>query len=167
MISVNKYGLNSADFEFNFTTSDGDIINLKMRDILEVKSDLKKTKHSMSEELTLKHQFSYEFHYEGNGLSQKDLKEIKDAFKKIKPLLEKFLKTKKSNDRVIKNVAHHLKSFLPPVKNENHLNAIKNEGVKTFDDVLKNLKVSFDELKKAKELFDRLFDNTNKLEIFV
>jgi len=166
MISVNQYGLNSANFEFNFTTSDGDKIDLKMNDTLEISNDLKKDKHSISEELTLKHQFSYEFHYEGNGLSEKDLKEIKEAFKKIKPLLEKFLKAKDSNDKIMKNSAHHIKSLLPEIKNENHLNALKDEGVKTFDKILKEIKASFEEVKKAKELFDRLFDNTNKLEIF-
>jgi hypothetical protein len=166
MLSVDRYALNTASFEFKFTTSDGDKIDLKLSDLVEAGSSYVKKGKNISEEFTLKHQFGYEFHYEGNGLSAKDIKEIKEAFKKVKPLLEKFLKQKDANEKVMANVSHHLKSFMPEVKDFNHFNAIKNEGVKTFDEVLKSIKASLEELKKAKELFDKLFDNSNKLEIF-
>ncbi|WP_457564463.1 ATP/GTP-binding protein [Caminibacter sp.] len=164
MLSVERYGLNSSSFEFKFTTSNGDKIDLKLSDSIEASSSFKKSSKGMVEEFTLKHQFSYEFHYEGNGLSKKDLEEIKEAFKKIKPLFEKFIKEKDANDRVIANVANHFKSFLPTSKNENHLNAMKQEGVNTFDEVLKSIKASMEKVKKAKELFDKLF--SKKLEIF-
>jgi hypothetical protein len=166
MLSVDKYGMNLASFEFKFTTSDGDKIDLKLSDSLEASSSYVKKDGAVSEELTLKHQFSYEFSYEGNGLSKEDLKEIKEAFKKIKPMLEKFLKEKQSNDKIMNNFAHHLKSFLPEAKNENHLNAIKKEGVNTFDEVLKSIRASLEDLNNAKKLFDKLFDNSKKLEIF-
>ncbi len=166
MLSIDKYGLNSANFNFSFTTSDGDKIDLKMFDSVEANSSYKKTRGFESEEFTLKHAYGYEFHYEGNGLSKEDKKEIAEAFKKIKPLFEKFMKQKKANEKIMANTAQMLKSFLPEPKNENHANAIKQEGVKTFDDVLKQIKVSIDEVKKAKEFFDRLFDNSKKLEIF-
>jgi len=166
MVSIDKYGLNSSAFEFKFTTSDGDKIDLKMSDSLETASSYKKNKNGASYEFSLKHKFEYNFHYEGNGLSKEDLKEIKEAFKKARPLLEKFLKEKNENDKVLKNVAHHLKSFLPKPKNENHLNAIKDEGVKTFDDILKSIKAQMKEVEKAKKLFDELFDNSKKIEIF-
>ena len=167
MLSIDKYGLNSANFSFSFTTSDGDKIDLKMFDSIEAESSFKKGRGVVSEEFTLKHQYGYEFHYEGNGLSEQDKKEIAEAFKKVKPLLEKFLEQKEANEKVMTNTAQMLKSFLPEPKNENHANAIKNEGVKTFDDVLKEIEASLKELKKAKELFDKLFDNQNKLDIFV
>ena len=166
MLSIDRYALNSASFEFKFTTSDGDKIDLKLSDSIEASSTYKRDGNTLSEEFTLKHKFGYEFHYEGNGLSKQDKKEIKEAFKKIKPLLEKFLKEKDANDKVMANVSHHLKSLLPAVKDNNHLSALKNEGVKTFDEVLKNIKASLEELNKAKELFDRLFDNSKKIELF-
>ncbi|GAB6045823.1 hypothetical protein JCM11957_14210 [Caminibacter profundus] len=166
MLLVVRYGLNSTSFEFKFTTSDGDKIDLKMQDLIEANSSFKEGNNGVSQEFTLRHQFEYEFHYEGNGLSKKDIEEIKKTFKKVKPLLEKFLKEKEENEKVMKNVAHHIKSFLPTPKNENHLNAIKDAGVNTFDDILKNIKAGIEELNKAKELFDRLFDNSKKLEIF-
>jgi len=166
MLLVDRYGLNSTSFEFKFTTSDGDKIDLKMQDLIEANSSFKKGNNGISQEFTLRHQFEYEFHYEGNGLSKKDIEEIKEAFKKVKPLLEKFLKEKEQNEKIMKNVAHHIKSFLPEPKNENHLNALKDAGVNTFDDILKNIKAGIEELNKAKELFDRLFDNSKKLEIF-
>jgi len=166
MTSVDRYKVNAASFSFSFTTSDGDKIDLKMYDSVEANSSYKKARGYTSEEFTLKHQYGYEFHYEGNGLSKEDIKEIKEAFKKIKPLLKEFLKQKEANEKVITNFSHSIKSMLPQIKNENHLNAVKNEGVKTFDDVLKEIQAELKELKKAKELFDKLFDSSKKLELF-
>ena len=166
MLSIDRYGLNSASFNFSFTTSDGDKIDLKMFDSIESGSSYKKGRGFESEEFTLKHMYGYEFHYEGNGLSEQDKKEIKEAFKKIRPLFEKFIKQKEANEKVMANTAQMIKSFLPELKNENHANAIKSEGVKTFDDVLKQIKATLEEVRKAKEFFDRLFDNSKKLELF-
>jgi methionyl-tRNA formyltransferase len=76
------------------------------------------------------------------------------------------MEQKDANEKVMTNTAQMLKSMLPKPKDENHSNAIKQEGVKTFDEVLKQIKASIDELKKAKELFDKLFDNSQKFEFF-
>jgi len=165
MLNIGKYASNSANFNFSFTTSSGDKIDLKMFDSIEAENHFTKTRTSVSQELTLTHQFGYEFHYEGNGLDENDIKEIKEAFKKIKPMLKEFLKQKDINEKVIKNAANRLKSYLPPIKNQNHLNALKQEGVNTFDEVLKSIKAGIEELKKAKELFDNLFNQ--KFEIYV
>jgi len=166
MVSIDRYGLNSANFNFSFTTSDGDKIDLKMYDSVEASSSYKKTNGFESQELTLRHKYGYEFHYEGNGLSEQDKKEIAEAFEKIKPLFEKFMEQKEANEKVMTNTVQMLKSFLPQPKDENHANAIKEEGVKTFDDILKQIQATLDEVKKAKELFDKLFDDSKKLEIF-
>ncbi|GAB6074799.1 ATP/GTP-binding protein [Nautilia lithotrophica] len=166
MLSIERYGLNSASFNFSFTTSEGDKIDLKMYDSIEAFSSYKIGGEFESEEFTIKHEYGYEFHYEGNGLSEQDLKEIKEAFEKIKPLFEKFMKQKEANEKVMINTAQMLKAYLPKPKDENHANAIKNEGVKTFDAVLKQIQATLDEVKKAKKLFDRLFDDSKKLEIF-
>jgi len=165
MTSIDRYGLNSASFSFSFTTSDGDKIDLKMYDSVEARSSYKKAKGLESQELTLKHEYGYEFHYRGNGLNEQDKKEIAEAFEKIKPLFEKFMEQKDANEEVMTNTAQMLKSFLPQPKDENHANAIKNEGVKTFDDVLKEIEASLADVKKANELFDRLFDSSKKLEL--
>jgi uncharacterized damage-inducible protein DinB len=166
MLSIDRYGLNAANFEFSFTTSDGDKIDLKMYDSVEASSSYKKGRGFESEEFTLKHMYGYEFHYEGNGLSEQDKKEIAEAFKKIRPLFEKFMEQKEANEKVMTNTAQMIKSFLPEPKNENHANAIKHEGVKTFDEVLKQIQATLDEVRKAKEFFDKLFDNSKKLELF-
>jgi hypothetical protein len=166
MLQIDRYGLNSANFDFSFVTSDGDKIDFKMYDSVEVSSSYKKGNGYISRELTLKHEYGYEFHYEGNGLSKEDIKEIKEAFKKIKPLFEKFIKQKDANEKVVTNTAQMLKSMLPKIKNENHSNALKQEGVNTFDDILKQIKASLEELKKAKELFDKMFDNSKQLDFF-
>ena len=167
MLSIEKYGLNSSSFNFSFTTSSGDKIDLKMFDSIEATSNFNKSNGYVSEEFTLKHQYGYEFHYEGNGLDKRDLEELKEALKKVKPLLKKFLAQKENNEKIMNNMSHYFKSLLPEPKNNNHLNFIKEESIKTFDDVLKEIKAGMEELKKAKELFDKLFDNSNKLDIFV
>ncbi|AZV47428.1 ATP/GTP-binding protein [Nautilia sp. PV-1] len=167
MINIDRYGLNSASFDFSFVTSDGDQIELKMYDSIEAASSYKKGRNFESEEFTLKHEYGYEFHYKGNGLSEQDKKEIAETFKKIKPLFEKFIKQKEANEKVMTNTAQMLKSVLPKIKNENHLNAVKHEAVNTFDDILKQIKATLDEVKKAKELFDKIFDKSKKLEIYV
>jgi transcription antitermination factor NusG len=154
--------LNQSSFDFSFTTSSGDKIDLKMFDKLSTTAE----KKDGYKEYTLTREFGYEFSYKGNGLDKNDIKEIKEAFKKIEPLLEKFLKQKENNDKTTTNFIHQLKSMLPIAKDENTLNFMKNEGVKTFDDVLKSIKATLEELNKAKELFDKLFDNSKKLELF-
>jgi len=166
MINIDRYGLNSANFDFSFTTSDGDRIELKMYDSVEAESSYKKKNGFESQELTLKHEYGYEFHYEGNGLSEQDKKEIATAFEKIKPLFEKFMEQKDANEKVMTNTAQMLKAYLPQPKNDNHKNAIKNEAVNTFDDILKQIKATFEEVKKAKDLFNRLFDNSKKIDLF-
>ena len=166
MLSVSNYAGNYASFNFDFTTSDGDKISLSLTDYLDVSSSYKKGRNYISEEFSLKHQYGYEFHYEGNGLSEQDKKEIKEAFKKIEPLFKKFLDQKDKNDKIAQNIIHHAKSLLPQPKNENHQNAIKQAAVDSFDNILKQIKATLDEVKKTKEFFDKLFNDENKLNLF-
>ncbi|GAX88365.1 conserved hypothetical protein [Lebetimonas natsushimae] len=167
MFSIDRYGLNSASLNLSFTTSSGDKIDLSLKDSIEASSSFKKNRGLISEEFTLKHTFEYKFHYEGNGLDKNDIKEIKEALKKAKPLIEKFLKEKNSNEKVMTNIAHSIKSFLPKPKNINHENAIKNKTVDVFDKILKQIKATFEETEKAKKLFDKIFNNDNNFDLFV
>ena len=163
MLSINSYNFDSSKFDFKFTTSSGDKIELSMYDNVEIDKNFTKSSNSKTYEMTLKHEYGYHFHYEGNGLDKNDIKEIKEAMKKIKPLMEKFLKTKDIHEKEMLNFSHKLKSLLPKPKNENHSLAIKNHTVNTFDEILKSIEASMKELKKTKELFDRLFDNKFEL----
>ena len=163
MVSFNALNYDASKFDFKFTTSSGDKIELNMYDSVEIDKSYSKNNSSETAEMTLKHEHGYHFHYEGNGLSKEDIKEIKEAMKKIKPLVEKFLKAKKEHQKEITNFVHNLKSLLPKPKNENHKLAIKHHTVNTFDEILKNIKASIKELKKTKELFDKIFNN--KFEI--
>jgi uncharacterized protein YigA (DUF484 family) len=123
-------------------------------------------KGKISETLTLKRQFGYEFTYKGNGLNKEDLKEIKKALKKMEPLLEKFLKNEKTNDKIVSNFSHYIKSLLPKTKNEEHLNAVKKHVLDKFDEILKKIKVDLEKLNDTKKLFENIFDDAKKLEIF-
>ena len=163
MLSINSYNFDSSKFDFKFTTSSGDKIELSMYDSVEIDKNFTKSPNSKTYEMTLKHEYGYHFHYEGNGLDKNDIKEIKEAMKKIKPLMAKFLKTKDIHEKEMLNFSHKLKSLLPKPKNENHSLAIKNHTVNTFDEILKSIEASMKELKKTKELFDRLFDNKFEL----
>ena len=163
MLSINSYNFDSSKFDFKFTTSSGDKIELSMYDSVEIDKNFTKSPNSKTYEMTLKHEYGYHFHYEGNGLDKNDIKEIKEAMEKIKPLMEKFLKTKDMHEKEMVNFAHKLKSLLPKPKNENHSLAIKHHTVNTFDEILKSIEASMKELKKTKELFERLFDNKFEL----
>ncbi len=163
-MQISAFNGDYSSFDFKFKTSSGDEISLKMFDNVEKDIEYKKSKGYISEEFTLKHSYGYEFHYKGNGLDKEDLKEIKEAIKKIKPLFEKFLKSKETHEKMISNVANDLKSLLPKPKDENHENAIKAHTVNAFDEILKSVKASLKELEKTKKLFDKLFDN--KFEVF-
>ena len=163
-MQVSAFSGDYSNFNFKFKTSSGDEISLSMFDNVEKDVSYKRGIGFISAEYSLKHTYGYEFHYKGNGLDANDLKEIKEAIKKIKPLFEKFLKSKESHEKMISNVAHNLKSLLPKPKDDNHLNMIKSHTVNAFDEVLKNMKTTLEELEKTKKLFDKLFDN--KFEIF-
>ncbi len=163
MISFNLLNFDSTKFDFKFTTSSGDKIELNMYDSVEIDKSFSKNGNIKTAEISLKHEYGYHFHYEGNGLSKEDIKEIKEAMKKIKPLIEKFLKAKKEHQKEITNFVHNLKSFLPKPKNKNHEFAIKSHTLNTFDEILKHIQASIKELQKTKELFDRLFDKKFEL----
>jgi hypothetical protein len=64
------------------------------------------------------------------------------------------------------NIAHSIKSILPKPKDLNHENAIKQNTVNAFDEILKQIKATLKETEKAKKLFDKIFDN-NKFDLFV
>lgn len=158
MLSINSYNFDSSKFDFKFTTSSRDKIELSMYDSVKIDKNFTKSPNSKTYEMTLKHEYGYHFHYEGNGLDKNDIKEIKEAMEKIKPLMEKFLKTKDMHEKEMVNFAHKLKSLLPKPKNENHSLAIKHHTVNTFDEILKSIEASMKELKKTKELFDNKFE---------
>ena len=163
MLNINSYNVDMSKFNFKFTTSSGDKIELNLYDNLEIDKSFSRNSNSKTSEMTLRHEYGYSFHYEGDGLDKNDIKEIKEAIKKIKPLFEKFLKTKKEHEKEIINFTHNLKSMLPKPKNKNYELAIKHHTLESFDEILKNIKVTNKELKKAKEIFDRLFENKFEL----
>ena len=163
MLSINTSSFDAAKFEFHFKTSDGDKIDLKLTDSLVASDNVNRNSTSTSMEYTLSHKYSYEYSYKGNGLSKQDIKEIKEALKKVQPMLDKFLKAKEEHKKEVANFANNLKSILPNPKDENHELAIKHHTLKSFDEILKEAN-SDQSLKKAKELFDRLF--SKKFEIF-
>ncbi len=163
MVSLHSLNFDSSKFDFKFTTSSGDKIELSMYDNVEIDKNYSKNGSGESADISLKHEYGYHFHYEGNGLDKNDIKEIKEAMKKIKPLVEKFLKAKKEHQKEITNFVHNLKLLLPKSKNENHELAIKHHTVNTVDEILKSIKASMKELQKTKELFDRLFDKKFEL----
>jgi len=165
MLSVSNYTFDASKFDFKFTTSSGDKIEISMFDSIEIDKNFSKKTNNVSSEMTLKHVYEYHFHYEGNGLNKKDIKEIKEAMKKIKPMLEKFLKEKNIHEKEITNFAHNIKILLPNPKDDNHKMAIKSYTLDTFDKVLKDIKITFKELENTKKLFDKIF--SNKFEIVV
>lgn len=163
--------LSMNNFDFNFKTSSGDNISLSMYDNKSM--NLKSSKSSSLEvtELTLTHEYGYNFKYEGNGLDQNDIKEINEAMKDIKPMMEKFLQNVKDGEKFgntnYTNLANEIKNMLPEIKNENHKNMISDNVLKLFDDLLKQNKADENMLKNANKLFENLLQRFDSFSLYV
>lgn len=108
--------------------------------------------------LSLKEEFGLSFSYKGDGIDAQDKKEIYEAMRKIKPLLDIFKADSgfRADDKSIINKAFDINSFLPTPQDENYENFIKDSLVSLMDDVLKEFEANDKVISLAKNLFDAL-----------
>ncbi|QCD44215.1 ATP/GTP-binding protein [Campylobacter mucosalis] len=171
-MKANLYSQSSYNnLDFAFKTSSGDKINLSMYDNKSVQMSSVKTQNSSTQAMTLTHEYGYQFEYSGNGLDANDIKEINEALKKIKPQIDEFMKSVDEgnifSNNEISNFANELKKNLPQAKDLNHANAIADNALKMFDEMLEQHKAGQKLLEKTKKLFDDLMDSTNKFSFYV
>jgi hypothetical protein len=151
------------DLSLQIKTSSGDTIDLGM--FQESSASYSETNDSSGSTKTTELSFSqgYKLHYEGNGISEQDQKEIADALKKFKPEIDKFMGKSNGNEDAKNSskpedwLASLGSNIMPTPKDDNTKNMQKSEMAKMFDDVMKNFKPSEQIFNDSKRLLDKIF----------
>ena len=172
MTNISSLNTTSNHFGFTLQTSSGDTISLSMYDDKSVSLDASCGKCGRSISMSLRHEYGYSFHYEGNGIDAQDRKEIEEAMKIVKPIFKEFLKHVKKSDgmpgfRELTNLSQVLKDELPKPKNPETHNMLKDRTVDAMDDVLTLFAQNDKLIQSAKALFDKIFDEAKRLDFFV
>lgn len=171
MISSNSY-LNASlnNLDFSFKTSSGDEINLSMYDNKSLSYKNTTTKNFNSTELTLSHQYGYNFEFKSNGITAQDMKEIKKAIEELTPKIDDFMKNVQKNepfsDQTITNLANSIKKELPDYQNENEKNLISNNLLDLFDNLLEKNKADMNLLQTSKKLFDEIQKQLDSFSLY-
>ncbi len=167
MFGASLSSYQSSNFDFSMKTSSGDEIDLSMYSNKESEFSMLKSDGLEDMSLSIKEEYGYSFSYKGDGIDDQDAKEIKEALKKIEPLLKIFQnnnpnKTKESAT----NLAFDINSLLPTPKDENHKNFIKDETLDKLDQMLKAFD-SVDQMRDfAKDVFDRLEEQMQGIRLY-
>lgn len=168
---LNQLDISQNSFSFNLQTSSGDKISLSMYDNKELESDFIKDDSSKKLSMSLRHEYGYDFSYSGNGIDENDKKEIEKAMKLIRPMFHKFLENIKKSDKIIndKDILHlsnKFKSLMPKPKNDDMKNMLKDETVKNMDNILSLFKQNDKLVQNTKKLFDKIFNDFDKFEMY-
>lgn len=122
----------SNSFSFDIFTSDGDKLSFDYSDSNSLISDENSLLFSATK--------SYQFEYNGNGISSKDKKEIAQALEKINPLMIEFFT--KRDDEPLNQIAKKIEDIVPYSKDSNLQNFVKSSLVDKFDSMLNPLQFS-------------------------
>jgi ribosomal protein L16 Arg81 hydroxylase len=171
MVRLNQLDISQNSFSFNLQTSSGDKISLSMYDNKELESDFTKDNSSRRLSMSLRHEFGYSFSYSGNGIDENDKKEIEKAMKLIRQMFHKFLENIRKSDKLIDkrdliHLSNHFKSLMPKPKNDDMKNMLKDETTKNMDDILSIFKQNDKLVQNTKKLFDKIFDDFDKFEMY-
>ena len=172
MTSLSSLNATANSFGFTLQTSSGDTIELSMYDNKSVSFSERSGEGTRTTTMSLRHEFGYSFRYEGNGIDARDKKEIEEAMKLVKPMFQKFLESVKKSDEMpgfkeLTNIAQVLKGELPEPKTPDASNLLKSRTVDTMDSVLALFERNDKLIESAKALFDKMFDETRKLDFSV
>lgn len=151
----------NKDFALDIKTKDGDRLQFSMYD----KKSLEAKKGEDSTTLHLKSQIGFAFNYTGNGLSDDDIKEIKEAVKAVGPKLDEFMKdsrVKELNPEHIIKTALKLGDALPKKSDDNEKKALMGELLK---DIGKRLHQEGEKIKapNADEIKSKMMEDSKKL----
>ncbi len=155
MFKTSYSSYNIQNFDFSMKTSSGDKISLSMYS--SSASDMKLSRKDGLEtlQLSLKEEYGYSFSYKGDGIDEQDQKEIKEALKKIEPLLKIFQKDPLEISYEEKNnLSFDINRLLPTPRDTNHENFIKSKTLDKMDEMLK----AFDAVDQMRELAIDVFD---------
>jgi len=173
MQSINTSEYNYNDFNLSMQTSSGDKINLRMYDEKSSEMSYKKDGKKTEMMLSLTHSYGYSFQYEGNGIDAQDQKEIDEAMKAIKPMLEKYMENVKESEEnfsmaEITNKAFDINQYLPKTDDLNTKNYLSEQTLKTIDKILEKAENQNEKiLKHAQKLFDSLLKQMDRFELYI
>ncbi len=158
---TNNYNQQSAStFDFKMTTSSGDKIDLSTYKSSQLEIEQYEDNNLKTTSISLRETYGYSFSYVGDGIDKQDQKEIDEALKNIKPLLD-FLQPNsdlKATDKNISDKAMDINALLPKAKDENHQNFIKDSLLDEMDKMLK----AFEDTDKMTKLATYVFDELEK-----
>lgn len=150
----------NQNFNMSYTTSSGKSLSFSMYD----NKSLNYKDNEDEKSLSLRHQYGFSFSYEGSKLTQTDIKEIENAMKDVKPMLDNFLQNSKINElkpkELIEN-AMKIADVLPTPKDENHQNAIMSNLTSNLQNLINKNKTDIKEqnvnmLEDSKKLMDEI-----------
>ncbi len=173
MQSVNTSNYSYNHFDFSMQTSSGDKIDLKLYDEKSSEILYKQDGNKTEMMLSLSHSYGYSFHYEGNGIDAQDQKEIDEAMKTIKPMLEKYMENVKNSEEdfsmaEITNQAFDINQYLPKIDDLNTKNLLSDKTLKTIDSILQRAQNQNQKmLEHAQKLFDSLLNQMDRFELYV
>jgi hypothetical protein len=145
---------------FNFTTSSGDSIDFSSyKESSLAQTSVKSDSGSITTtELTLSR--GYEFHYKGDGIDENDMKEIKEALKKLTPDMKEFMKSSGNRDilgRELEGLASSTAEILPKLTAPDSREALKENFLSHLDDIFKMFDKSQKSYDNSQRLLDKLF----------
>ncbi len=149
--SISSYNLKSLDFSFK--TSSGDEISLNIYDKKSLDYSKSSKRGLQTRELLLTRERGISLHYEGDGIDERDKKEIKEVMKKIKKVVDKFFSSDKNDD----NLSFKISDLIKPLKGES---LQKDEYLKSS--LLDNFEKILKENEKEKERLENIFKNILK-----
>ncbi len=168
-IGIKDYHYNS--FNFSMTTSSGDKISLDLYDEKSSSFLYAKSTNSKFASVSLSHSYGYHFHYEGDGIDKNDKREIDEALKIIKPMLEQYFdninkSSQKTTEADIVNRAFDINSKLPQIKNEDAKYYLNHKTLKMMDNILAKPE-NKNNLKSAQKLFDELLRQMEGFKLYM
>ncbi len=150
--SVSSYNLKSLDFSFK--TSSGDEISLNIYDKKSLDYSKSSKRGFQTRELLLTRERGISLHYEGDGIDERDKKEIETALKKVNKIVDKFfLGENKDDDKL----SFEISNLIKPLKGES---LQKDEYLKSS--LLDNFEKILKENEKEKERLENIFKNILK-----
>ena len=168
MFSTSYSHQRSQSLDFSMQTSSGDRISLHAFSDKSASLETIKDKDLQSMTLSLKESYGYDFSYKGDGLDAQDIKEVKQALEKIKPLMsflnpaEKFEKS----DKNILDKAMDINAQLPKAKDNNMANYLKDSLATMMDEMTKAFKANDEIVTLAHDVFEALQRQMDGLDLY-
>ncbi len=160
--TVSSYSMSALDLSIRTSSGDEISLGLYSKESLSYESDFS------SKELTLTKERGIRLHYEGNGLDERDKKEIAEALKQVQDILDQFLSPKemqKSEEEVSRKILDVISPLKEP-ENEEKNSYLKNSLTDLFNEIFKNEQNGEDILKTLDNVFKSVLDEFDPFSFY-